>query len=315
MAPDGNTAGVATCETSSPWVVNATSFPTQAAYQTTSSYDSVGELVSTTLPATTAAPSGITTSYTYDDQGNKLTSTDEIGVITTYTYTPMNLVASISYSGSSAHSVSYTYDADGNKTAMTDASGSSSYVYDPFGELTSAENGASQTVAYGYNADGEVTGITYPLPGACHLGHHGHCRLWLRQRGLVDLGDGLQQQDHLDLEHRRRSPVLRDARFLGRLDRDHLRPDRFSVGDRPQERLDHPARVLVLRRALRGDPRRDRHAELSAVAGRLHLRLAKPRDLDDSRIGLDALLRLRRLGKLDDAPDRCHREPTTTPAS
>ena len=165
VAPDGNTAGVATCETSSPWVVNATSWPTQAAYQTTSSYDSAGELVSATLPATSAAPSGITTSYTYDAQGNKLTSTDEIGVITTYTYTPMNLVASISYSGSSAHSVSYTYDADGNKTAMSDATGSPSFIYDPFGELTSAENGASQTVGYGYNADGEVTGITYPLPG------------------------------------------------------------------------------------------------------------------------------------------------------
>jgi RHS repeat-associated protein len=168
VAPDGNTSGVATCETSSPWVVSATSFPTQASYQTTSSYDSTGELVSATLPATSAAPNGITTSYTYDAQGNKLTSTDEIGVITTYTYSPTNLVASISYSGSSAHSVSYSYDADGNKTAMSDASGSSSFIYDPFGELTSAENGASQTVGYGYNADGEVTGITYPLPGSAN---------------------------------------------------------------------------------------------------------------------------------------------------
>jgi RHS repeat-associated protein len=60
--------------------------------------------------------------------------------------------------------VSYSYDADGNKVAMTDATGSSSYTYDPFGELTSAENGADQTVGYSCNADGEVTGITYPLP-------------------------------------------------------------------------------------------------------------------------------------------------------
>ena len=80
----------------------------------------------------------------------------------------MNLVATISYSGSSAHSVSYGYDADGNKTAMSDASGSSSFVYDPFGELTSAENGANQTVGYGYNADGEVSGITYPLPATAN---------------------------------------------------------------------------------------------------------------------------------------------------
>jgi RHS repeat-associated protein len=166
VAPDGNTSAVATCELTSPWIVSATSFPTQAAFQTTSSYDSAGELVSTTMPVTSAAPSGITTSFTYDNQGNKLTSTDEIGVVTAYTYTPVNLVASVSYSGSSAHSVSDTYDADGNKVAMTDATGSLSYVFDPFGELTSADNGASQTVGYAYNADGEATGITYPLSGA-----------------------------------------------------------------------------------------------------------------------------------------------------
>ena len=82
----------------------------------------------------------------------------------TYAYTPANLVASVSYSGSSAHSVSYSYDADGNKVAMSDATGSQSYAYDPFGELTSATNGAGQTVSYAYNANGEATGITYPLP-------------------------------------------------------------------------------------------------------------------------------------------------------
>ncbi len=164
VMPDGNASGTATCQTASPWAVSASSYPTQAGYQTTSSYDSIGELVSATSPATAAAPSGATTSYTYDDAGNKLTATDPNGVTTTWTYTPGNLPSGISYSGSSAHSVANTYDADGNKTAMTDATGSSSFGYDPFGELTSAENGASQTTGYGYNADGEVTGITYPLP-------------------------------------------------------------------------------------------------------------------------------------------------------
>ena len=48
---------------------------------------------------------------------------------------------------------------------MSDATGSSAYVYDPFSELTSAQNGAGQTVSYGYDYDGDVTGITYPLPG------------------------------------------------------------------------------------------------------------------------------------------------------
>ena len=47
---------------------------------------------------------------------------------------------------------------------MTDGTGTSSYAYDPFGELTAATNGAGQTVSYSYDADGDITGITYPLP-------------------------------------------------------------------------------------------------------------------------------------------------------
>jgi RHS repeat-associated protein len=162
---DGNASSVAPCETSSPWVVSASSHPTQAAYQTTYSDDSVGDLVSVTAPATTAAPSGATTTMTYDAAGNALTSVDPNGVTKTSTYTPLNQVATISYSGSSAHSVSYTYDASGGKTAMTDASGSSSYSYDAFGELTSTTSGAGQTTGYGYDANGTISSITYPLPG------------------------------------------------------------------------------------------------------------------------------------------------------
>ncbi|HET7013040.1 MAG TPA: RHS repeat-associated core domain-containing protein [Streptosporangiaceae bacterium] len=162
--PDGNTGGVAPCETSSPWVISASAHPTQAAYQTASTYDSVGDLLSVTTPATTAAPNGGTTSYTYDLLGNVSTSTDPNGVKTTWTYTPDGQPATVSYSGSSAPPVSYGYDAEGQQTSMTDGTGSSSYAYDPFGELTSAVNGAGQTVGYGYDANGNVTGITYPLP-------------------------------------------------------------------------------------------------------------------------------------------------------
>src|SRR5437588_118035 len=82
---------------------------------------------------------------------------------TTNTFTPLNQVATVSYSGSSAHSSSYGYDASGNRLTMSDATGSSTYGYDPFNELSSYENGAGSTVSYSYNDDGKTTGITYPL--------------------------------------------------------------------------------------------------------------------------------------------------------
>ncbi len=160
---DGNTSNTAPCESSYPWVINATSYPTQASYQTTYAYDSAGDQVSTTTPATVAAPSGATASATYDPDGNELTSTDPNGVTTTWTYTALDQAATVNYSGGSAHSVTYGHDASGSTTSMSDATGTSSYAYDPFGELTSATNGAGQTVSYGYNLDGGVTGITYPL--------------------------------------------------------------------------------------------------------------------------------------------------------
>ncbi|HET8752086.1 MAG TPA: RHS repeat-associated core domain-containing protein [Gaiellaceae bacterium] len=147
---------MAACSSTSP-------FQTSSPYQTGYTYDSLDELISKTRPATAAAPSGQTTSYSYDPAGNLLTSQDPNGVTATNTYTPLNKLATVSYSGSSAHSVSYGYDANGNRVSMSDASGSSSYVYNPFDELSSAQNGAGQTLTYSHNAAGQTTGITYPL--------------------------------------------------------------------------------------------------------------------------------------------------------
>src|SRR5262249_43610159 len=136
----------------------------RTAYRPPSRYESADARVSTPGPAAGAAPGGATTTSTYDAAGNLLTSTDPNGVTTTRTYTPADLPATVSYSGSSAHSVTYAYDADGNQAQMTGATGTSSYSYDPFGELTSATDGSGKVTGYGYSADGQVSGITYPLP-------------------------------------------------------------------------------------------------------------------------------------------------------
>jgi RHS repeat-associated protein len=168
VAADGNApSGVAPCETSAPWVVSASAYPTQAAYQTTSTFDSVGELASTTSPANTVTgSSGATTSYTYDPEGNVLSSTNPAGVTTTWTYTPDDHPTSMTFSGSSAHSVTYSYDAEDDRTSMSDGTGTSTRVYDPFSEVTSETNGAGRTVNYGYNPDGKISNIGYPLPSS-----------------------------------------------------------------------------------------------------------------------------------------------------
>jgi RHS repeat-associated protein len=155
VAADGNTSSVASCSTSSP-------YETSSSYQTGYSYDSLGELITQTAPVTTWASSGQVTTYSYDPVGNRLTAENPDSVTATNTYTPLDQLATVSYSDST-HSVSDTYDADGERTAMTDASGTSSYSYDPFGELTSSENGASKTVAYTYDSLGDTTSMTYPL--------------------------------------------------------------------------------------------------------------------------------------------------------
>jgi RHS repeat-associated protein/uncharacterized repeat protein (TIGR02059 family) len=156
VEPDGNTSGITSCSNSPP-------YQTASSYQTAYNYDTLGELVSETRPATSAAPSGQTTTYSYDPVGNQLTRQDPNGVTTTNTYTPLNQLATVSYSGSAAHSVSYGYDANGNRLSMSDASGNSTYQYDPFDELTSSQNGAGQTLTYTYTDDGQTSGITYPL--------------------------------------------------------------------------------------------------------------------------------------------------------
>ena len=155
VAADGNVSTVATCSTSLP-------YQTSSPYQTGYKYDSLGELVTQDAPATTAAPSGQITTYTYDPAGNQLTLVNPNGVTTTDTYTTLSQLASVSYSDGT-HSVQYTYDADGNMAGMVDASGTTTNVYDPFDELTGSTNGAGALTSYSYDVDGDNTGITYPL--------------------------------------------------------------------------------------------------------------------------------------------------------
>ncbi|WP_051951351.1 RHS repeat-associated core domain-containing protein [Actinacidiphila yeochonensis] len=124
---------------------------------TTYTYDGQGR------KATRTDPDSHRTTWAYDPTGNLTTVTDPAGRTTTYTYDPAGNPTSISYSDAATPDVtSIEYDPAGHRSSMTDGTGTTTWTYDVFGELTGTTNGAGSTVAYGYDANGNQTSITYP---------------------------------------------------------------------------------------------------------------------------------------------------------
>lgn len=107
-------------------------------------------------------PDGRTTSSALDPAGLVTSTTDPSGRTTSMTYDAAGQLTGVSYSGGSTPSVSYGYDQDGNKVSMTDGTGTTSWTYDVFDDITSKTTGAGVTVSYGYDSAGNQTSITYP---------------------------------------------------------------------------------------------------------------------------------------------------------
>jgi RHS repeat-associated protein len=107
--------------------------------------------------------SSATTTYTYDANGNVLTSTDPTELTTTLTYDPVfNKVTSIT--DPLGNISRFSYDVKGNLLTSTDADGnSSSYQYDSTGLLTQATDALNQTTKFTYDAFGNVISVTDPL--------------------------------------------------------------------------------------------------------------------------------------------------------
>ncbi|MEU6851532.1 RHS repeat-associated core domain-containing protein [Actinacidiphila alni] len=146
--------------------------------KTTTVYNGDGSIQKTTDAA------GASTSYTYDGQGRQAKRTDPNNRSTTQAYDPAGLLTtvtdpqartttyshdpggnptSITYSDASTHDVTaIEYDPAGHRTSMTDGTGTSTWTYDTFGELTGQSDGAGNTVTYAYDANGNPLTIGYP---------------------------------------------------------------------------------------------------------------------------------------------------------
>lgn len=137
---------------------------------------SLDDLYSVTTPATTADPSGMTTTHTYVLGENSLATTTPAGT-TTDSYNANVNPTGVTFSGtasgySTPTNQSYVFNADGTRSSMTDATGTTTYSYDANGATTqqqfTAGSGtglANKTVAYGYFATGVQSSLTYPTYG------------------------------------------------------------------------------------------------------------------------------------------------------
>jgi len=141
---------------------NLTSVEAPNGATTAQVYDDLGNLLSLTSPDTG------TTTYTHDAAGNRLTQTDANGVTVTFTYDALNRLLTTDYPGSSLD-VTLTYDQgtaqQGRLTTMADGSGTTTFEYDVFGNLTEESKtiGANTHVtAFGYDAADLLVSVTYP---------------------------------------------------------------------------------------------------------------------------------------------------------
>jgi RHS repeat-associated protein len=89
--------------------------------------------------------------------GGAFTATWAVGATTTYAYSPLDLLTTVT--DAKANQTTMSYDSLGRKTAMTDPDmGAWSYVYDANGNLTRQTNAKGQRLCFYYDALDRLTG-------------------------------------------------------------------------------------------------------------------------------------------------------------
>ena len=162
---DGNSAAtVSSTGEVSGFICQPGSSDVTSPFATTYTYDSVGDRTSATVEVSATYSRTITTGYNPDGSVASVLSpgVGSGAVTTTDSYTPAGQLSAQTYSDTETP-LSIVYNVDGARVSMSDASGKSTYIYDPAGELASARDGDAMTVAYGYDLAGRDTAVTYPL--------------------------------------------------------------------------------------------------------------------------------------------------------
>lgn len=162
---------------------NVTSTTDPSGYVTSYAYADPlrADLVTTKTVGPLGASTDFVTTYSYNEDGQLAKRTDPLGNVTYHLYNADSKTEEVvtSISGPSqaylglAYQASYTYDAAGRHIATSSiyqlpngaesATMTSTYTYDPSGNLTSYSGPNGLSVSYAYNPDNEVSCIAYPV--------------------------------------------------------------------------------------------------------------------------------------------------------
>ncbi|MGH8585164.1 MAG: RHS repeat-associated core domain-containing protein [Gammaproteobacteria bacterium] len=125
-------------------------------------FDGLDDLVQQISPDTG------TTTYTYDAAGNRTSRTDARGVTVQSIYDPLNRLTAIDYPDDGLD-VAMIHDSCpngiGRLCEMRDGSGTTTYAYDPPGNLTQQSitvGGVTHALVYAYDGADRLNRITYP---------------------------------------------------------------------------------------------------------------------------------------------------------
>ena len=157
--------------------------PRGAGFTTTNTYDFARRLLTTTSPATAAAPSGIVTAYSYDPAGRVLQARQSSGgsilrtVSATYTLTGNTATTT----DANAHTTTYAYDALDRRTGTTDAVGRvTQYGYDTLNRPVAVANpgiSTSPLAQQGYTPNGRRASLTDANTNVVSFAYDGFDRL------------------------------------------------------------------------------------------------------------------------------------------
>ncbi len=100
------------------------------------------------------------TTLDYDQDGNQTTTTRPGTIITTSAYDADGQLTGIDHPAGTPD-VGYAYDAAGLRKSMIDGTGTTTYTYNPRGQVLTSTKGTT-SIGYGYDAAGRQTSVTYP---------------------------------------------------------------------------------------------------------------------------------------------------------